>query len=236
MKQSLHQKCKNLTVLFIEDYIPFQKKIASVLNDYFDCIQIASNGKEGFEKYQDFYQENEKFYDIVITDYNMPEFNGIELIKKIKQFKNEQIFIVISAHQDSEYLIEYINLGIVHFIPKPVGPEKLLQVLNKVSDIIIQNGHLFYINNSLVWNKNKKSLFLNNELLFLARYDILLMEILVEDFNTICTIEKILNHFYLHNEDIKQDNIRNMVVRLRKKISSISIENIYGIGYKLVSS
>ena len=236
MGQSLYKKCKNLTILFVEDYLPLQKKISSVLGDYFHYVQTASSGEEGFEEYQKFQQTNEKFFDIVMTDYEMPGMNGIELIRAIKEQKKDQVFVVISAHQNPEYLIEFINLGILHFVPKPISPENMLAVLNKVSEIAIVNNNLFYINNSLVWHKNKNSLFYNDELLNLSKYDLLLLEVLLEDFGFICTTEKILNHFFLYREDIKQDNIRIMFVRLRKKIPEINIISVYGIGYKLVST
>jgi len=236
MKQQLYQKCKNLTVLFIEDYIPLQKKISSVLSDYFDHVQTASDGREGFETYEKFYQKNEKFYDIVITDYEMPKINGMELIKKIKKINNKQIFIVISAHQNSEYLIEYINLGVVHFLSKPVGSSNLLEVLNKVGEIFVsESDDIFHIHNSLIWNKSKKSLLYDGSQLDLAKYDLLLVEILLENFGFTCTTDNILNHFYRNNEDIKQENIRNMIVRLRKKIPGVIIESVYGMGYKFVS-
>ncbi|WP_345979336.1 response regulator [Sulfurimonas sp. HSL3-2] len=233
MGQSLYEKCKNLSILFVEDYLPLQKKISSVLGDYFDYVQTASNGEEGLERYKEFQEKNGKFFDIVMTDYEMPKVNGIELIRTIKEQNKDQVFIVISAHQNPEYLIEFINLGILHFIPKPIGPENMLEVLEKVSDIAVLSDELLHINSSLVWNKTKKSLFYKDELLNLAKYDLLLLEVLLEDFGFICTIERILNHFYIYNEDIKQENIRNMVVRLRKKIPEITITSMYAIGYKL---
>ncbi len=237
MKQALDKKCKNLTILFIEDYIPLQKKIASVLSDYFENVEIASDGKEGIEKYKKIYEKNGKFYDIVITDYEMPKINGIELIKTVKKLNDKQIFIVISAHQNSEYLIEYINLGIEYFIPKPIGPDNLLNILDKVSDkFIFKNNELFYLNDSLIWDKKNKLLFYNNESLKLSKYDLLLFEILVDSYGSLCNIDRILSHFYINNEDIQQENIRNMVVRLRKKIPKVTIESIYAMGYKLVSS
>jgi DNA-binding response OmpR family regulator len=235
MGQSLYRKCKNLSILFVEDYIPLQEKISSVLNDYFGHVQTASNGEEGLQVYENFKKKSGKFFDVVMTDYEMPKTNGITLIKEIKKQNKDQVFIVISAHQNPEYLIEYINLGILYFVPKPIGPENMLAVLEKASDAFTKYDELFHINSALAWNKNKKALFYNNELLVLAKYDLLLLEVLLEDFGFICTTDKIVNHFYLYNEDIKQDNIRNMIVRLRKKIPGISISSQYGIGYKLAA-
>ncbi|MDD2640129.1 MAG: response regulator [Arcobacteraceae bacterium] len=232
MGQSLYKKCKHLSILLIEDYIPLQEKISSILCDYFGHVQTASNGEEGLKEYEKFYEKNGKNFDIVMTDYEMPKYTGIELIKAIKKHHKEQIFIVISAHQNPEYLIEFINLGILYFVPKPIGPENMLTVLNKVGDMF-EHDELIELKRDLVWNKTKKLLFYQNELLYLAKYDLLLFEVLLEDFGVICTNGKILNHFYLHDEDIKQDNIRNMVVRLRKKIPHITINSSYGMGYIL---
>lgn len=237
MEKKLYKKCNHLSVLLVEDYIPLQEEIACVLEDYFAIVQRASNGQEAFEIFTNYKTNNQKFFDIVITDYEMPLLNGIELIRKIKKTNKNQIFIVISAHQKPEYLIEFINLGILNFLPKPINATNLLNILDKVGDMFIPGAeNLFHINGSLVWNKKNKCLLYNNELLNLAKYDLLLFDILIEDFGLICTTQRIVDHFYLHNEDIKVENVRNMVVRLRKKIPEISIQSIYGVGYKLYNS
>ncbi len=235
MKISSCKKYKTLSILLIEDYLPLQKKLSTFLDDYFDYVQAASNGAEGLIEYKKYQQTNNKFFDIVMTDYDMPKLNGIELIKVIQKENKDQIFVVISAHQNPEYLIEYINLGVLHFISKPVAYDSILKILDKIYDKFIKRDNLFYINSSLAWDKNRKSLFCEGQLINLSRYDLLLIEVLLDDFGFICHNEKIIDHFYLNNEDIKLDNIRNMVVRLRKKIPDMKIESVYGIGYRIIS-
>lgn len=219
-------------MLLAEDYLPLQEKIALFLSNYFKEIHTASDGKEALEKYIDFKEKSGKHYDIVISDYEMPKINGIELIKMIKSQHNEQIFIVISAHQKPEYLIAFINLGILHFIPKPIEPHQMLTVFDKVSDVI-EKSDVQHLSDAHSWYKKSKNLSYKKEQIPLSKYDVLLFEILVEHIGLACSHEKILDHFYLHNEDIQKENIRNMIIRLRKKIPNISIENVYAIGYKL---
>ena len=234
MKNNLSYKCQNLTVLLVEDYLPLQEKIASFLNDYFNEIHVASDGAEGLEKYITFQKKHAKPYDIVISDYEMPKLNGIELIKKIKELRRKQVFIVISAHQDPKYLIEFINLGILHFIPKPLQAQEILTVLDKVSKYIVdKDDNVQILSHTHSWHIIHKSLSYKGKYIKLSKYDILLFEILIQDIGIACPNEKILDYFYLFNEDIRKENIRNMVIRLRKKVPNITIENLYALGYRL---
>ncbi len=76
----------------------FQKETSELFNYFFNSIDLASNGEDGLEKYLSYYEQTTKFYDIVITDINMPQINGIELSKQIYTYNNLQPILVISAH------------------------------------------------------------------------------------------------------------------------------------------
>ncbi len=233
-KNELYHKCQNLTVLLVEDYIPLQEKIALFLSDYFHKIHVASDGEKGLEKYNTFEEAHGAPYDIVISDYEMPKMNGIELIENIKIHHKNQIFVVISAHQNPEYLIKFINLGISHFIPKPIQLQQILTVLHKVSDIFSSKDYeILKLGHSHLWDTSSRSLSYQGRYVKLSKYDILLFEILIQNIDSTCSNEKILNYFYLFNEDIQKENIRNMVIRLRNKVPNMIIESLYGLGYKL---
>ena len=89
----------------------------------FSIVDTAGNGQEGWEKYQ------ANAYDIVITDINMPRLNGIDMIKLITDKNPEQSIIVTSAHDESNYLLELIDLGIEKFLIKPIDFTKMTAVL-----------------------------------------------------------------------------------------------------------
>ncbi len=130
--EALYQQTKDLNILFVEDYDPLREKIVEILEDFFKNVVEANNGEEGLNAYLAFEKENNKAFDIVITDIKMPIRDGISLTKAIQEIHEDQIIIVLSAHQEREYLLEFINLGIAQFIPKPVDPEKLLEVIEHI--------------------------------------------------------------------------------------------------------
>ena len=121
---------KKLSVLYVEDEKESREQISDIFSLLFESLDTAFDGEDALEKY------NMKEYDIVITDINMPRMNGIELTKRIKTLHPAQNIIIISAHNDSDYLLQAINLGVDNFIIKPVQMQQLTQVLTKVANLI----------------------------------------------------------------------------------------------------
>jgi CheY-like chemotaxis protein len=68
---------------------------------------------------------NHSKFDIIVTDINMPNMNGVELIEKITSINPEQLIIVLSNINDVDYFIKLLNLGVDGFLIKPFGFRKL---------------------------------------------------------------------------------------------------------------
>lgn len=134
INEKLYEKSSHLSVLYVEDDKTVQETIKEVLEDLFERVDIAYNGKEGLEKYINYQKTNNKFYDLVITDINMPQMNGVKMIEKIRPLNETQEFIVISAHNESNYLMDLIELNINSFILKPIQSKTLLNKLYAVAN------------------------------------------------------------------------------------------------------
>jgi len=115
-----------LTILYVEDDKAIREQMTEILKDFFQHVIIAKDGQEGLEKFQ-------AYPDLVLTDIRMPRLDGIEMSKKILTLHPEQIIIIHSAHNESDLLLELINMGISHFLLKPLQPQQLYQALHKAS-------------------------------------------------------------------------------------------------------
>lgn len=88
-------------------------------------IASAANGYDAFRLI-----ESEK-PDIVITDIKMPKMDGLELIKKTKELYPNIVFVILSGFGEYEYTSQAMELGIRHYILKPVDIEKVINVTKK---------------------------------------------------------------------------------------------------------
>jgi diguanylate cyclase (GGDEF)-like protein len=118
---------KNITILYAEDEDALRDITLNILKGFTKKQYIAKDGLEGlklFEQYQD-------QIDLIITDVNMPNMNGLEMIKKIKVINPNIPIIVTTAFSNTEYLLEAIDIGVDKYILKPIDMKKLLQIMGQ---------------------------------------------------------------------------------------------------------
>jgi len=235
---TLFLQTKNLSLLLVEDYEPLRNDMAEVLEDFFRTVSIASDGSEALKIYKEYQEIHDQGFDLVISDIQMPVMNGVELSRALRDINADQQIIILSAHTDSDYLLQLINLGIAQFITKPINHDALLETLYQVSKKIIsrqtepEDISVLQLGKYCFWDKGKLVLKQNEVTVDLTRHELLLMQLLVLKEAQICTNEDIMQDFYAKGVDINEKSIRNLVFKLRKKLPEKVIGSIYGMGYK----
>ena len=233
---------KSLNILFVEDHEELRNNTAEILSNFFNTVISVSNGQDALDLYHQKDLQDEPNYDIVITDIQMPILDGLSLIKEIYKVNPYQPIIVLSAYDESKYLLPLINLGIEQFIKKPIDYQELLKTLLKVSKKILQPDIQtsldtlvkIQLGKTSVFDKQNSSLLDNNKNIYLTKYEIIFLQLLSENMGKIYISEDIVSTYITKNETIDSQNIRKLVSKLRKKLPTDSIESIYGSGYRLV--
>lgn len=133
---------KYLNVLYVEDDQELLIETSEALEDFFPYVDTAVNGSVALQKYIEYNERNSNYYDLIITDINMPIMSGVDLIKEIHKIYPDQVILVISAYNDSERLIELINIGITQFIMKPIAPAQLMRILYQATKQISDQKEL----------------------------------------------------------------------------------------------
>jgi len=88
-------------------------------------IHLAENGKIGLELFKEHAPE------IIVTDINMPVMDGITMAAEIKAINPKAVIIVVSAYSNTDYFLNAIEIGINHYILKPIDFNQLFATINK---------------------------------------------------------------------------------------------------------
>jgi signal transduction histidine kinase len=134
---------KDVSLLFVDDDLQFSENFQKLLATFFENITIAHDGLEGLACYKN------NHYDLIISDIQMPHLDGIAMCRQIKDENPNQLIIISSAHDDTHYLFDLINLGIDAFFVKPIQTESMLRTLYKLCSIIQDKKDLRQLNKNL---------------------------------------------------------------------------------------
>lgn len=117
---------KELTLLYVEDESSTREHLMFYLEDNFKHIIVATNGEEGLE----LFKKNISSIDMIISDIQMPKMDGLKMIYEIKKSNQKIPCILTTAYNDSEYLLEAIELGVLSYLIKPINIDTLFDKIN----------------------------------------------------------------------------------------------------------
>ena len=114
-------------ILMIDDNEASFRIIDKLLKGSNIIIDNCNNGKEAINKIK-----SKNKYDVILLDEELSQISGSELLKKLKEIRNFNIpVILLTKDNNYEYNEEYLKLGFVDYILKPIKKETLLEKINK---------------------------------------------------------------------------------------------------------
>ncbi|MEI8389824.1 MAG: response regulator [bacterium] len=127
-----------MKILIVDDDFTSRKILLKYLSEYGQC-DIAVNGKEAVEAFKVAFEENE-VYDFICLDIMMPEMNGQEVLKEIRQLeKQKEIYgldgvkvIMTSALDDSDNIKMAFREQCEGYLVKPIDKQKLIQKMESL--------------------------------------------------------------------------------------------------------
>ena len=121
---------KKITVHIADDHQILIDGVKAVLNiePNIEVVGFSLNGIEVV----DWYQKHSS--DVLILDINMPQLDGIEVLKKFKNHKNRPEIIVLSSYDDVKLVKEVLQMGAKGFVPKKSAGEHIVNAVYKVSN------------------------------------------------------------------------------------------------------
>ena len=183
----------NLKILYVEDNKESRDQASKLLANYFSKIDIATDGEEGLEYYKNYHLDTNQYYDLVITDIEMPKMDGISMSKAIYTINKNQKIIVVSAYNDKKYLIDLINMGIEGFIQKPLSFEQVSEALKEFC-ICFKDESLIELGHNCTYNKLVNELLVDDKQIKLTLNESKFIEFLIQNRNRKSSIDEIFNY------------------------------------------
>lgn len=228
---------ENIKILIVEDDRAVRNLISTTLqiNDY--EYDLAIDGKNALQLM------TSNKYDIVFIDLGLPDIDGIEIIKKFRDFSTTPI-IVISARTNDEDKIEALDAGADDFLTKPFNVDELLarvrstlRRINYAENNSVEDK-ISFENGDIRIDYPSRSVFIKGEEIHLMPIEYSLLCLLAENVGKVLTHQYILKNIWVNYLASDLSSLRVYMTSLRKKIEKLTddkyIQTHVGVGYKMI--
>lgn len=221
-----------MKVLIVEDERALSESIATYLKAESYLCEEASNLKIALEKVGNFE------YDCILLDITLPDGNGLNVLKALRNVNKTDGVIIISAKNSIEDKIDGLNLGADDFLAKPFHLSELSARISAVIRRRRFDGSTTIVVNDFVIDTLAKTVYVNNVALDITRKEFDLLLYLVVNKNRVISKSAIAEHItgdradYFDNFDFVYAHIKNLKKKIAAAGADDSIKSIYGMGYK----
>jgi len=187
-------------------------------------VASCDDGQRAFELVED-------FFDLYLIDINLPNLNGLELIKKIKLLNPKSKIFVVSGDDNIDTILEAYDLGANDYIKKPFDLREIIAKINilfnnKVANQFRLSDDCFYDSKIRVLNHNKKQI-------PLTKKESALLDILVKNIGSMVSVTDI--ELAVWGETFDNGHTRQLVSKLKKVLPcSDIIKNHSSNGYGII--
>ncbi len=119
---------KTITVLYVEDDYLIREQTKSMFQNLFKETIVASDGQEGLEAYK----ANKDQIDVVVSDINMPNMDGLEMSEAIHKLNPQVPIVITTAFTDENYLLKSLELDVSKYVTKPLKVKDLEIAITEV--------------------------------------------------------------------------------------------------------
>lgn len=220
-----------MRILIVEDEVVLCQQIQHFFAGKGFAVDIAHTGVDGL------YIGQEYPIDAAIIDIGLPDFSGVELIKKLRKAHIDIPILILTARSRWQEKVEGLEAGADDYLVKPFHYEELLARMNALIRRAAGNAHPVLSIGNIELDTVAQQVSVGGKLLELTAYEYKVLEYLMFRKNTVVPKAVLTEHIY--DEDFERDSnvIEVFIGRLRKKLDPDSvtkpIETLRGRGYRM---
>ena len=226
-----------MKLLVVEDEIEINESICRFLKSEGFIVESATSYRDALYKIEDY------LYDCILLDLSLPDGDGLDLIKEIKNKEMKAGVIVVSARDSLDDKVIGLDLGADDYLSKPFSMAELNARIKSVIRRSRFSGDNRVEFNELKIIPDSRQFFVNDTELQLTPKEFDLICYFLMNKNRIITKENIAEHLWgdlmstsANSFDFIYTHIRNLRHKIEEAGGKDYIQSIYSVGYKFVDS
>lgn len=216
-----------IRILLLEDDLLFAETLVDLLEENEYKVVHAPNGQKALDL------SYEQKFDIYILDINVPLLNGVTLLKELRDAGDNTPAIFLTSHKDKEMLKKGFMSGGDDYMTKPFDTDELLlrlcSILRRTQKDVVECIGL------LCHDATHKRIIYNSQELELSKKEYQLLLLLMLHVDNLVPRELIMEELWSLGDAGSDGAVRVYINRIKQLLPQMKIENIRGLGYKLVS-
>ncbi|MDO4832398.1 MAG: response regulator transcription factor [Clostridia bacterium] len=220
-----------MRVLIVEDEIRLAEALGEIMKSQRYTADIVNDGEDGLD-----YAMSD-IYDVIVMDVMLPKMNGFDIVRKMREEKNQTPVIMLTAKDDTSDKIKGLDCGADDYLTKPFVPGELLARIRAISrrqgEVVMDEIKVEDITLSL----SNYTLSCDGRSINLGPKEFDILKILMSNPNVIVPKEDILIKVWGTESDAEDNNVEVYISFLRKKLthlkSAVQITTVRKIGYRL---
>ncbi len=214
-------------ILLLEDDLLLGETLEDLLDEEGYTVHWCKNGQDALDA-----SYSNKF-DLYIFDINVPLINGLTLLSELRDSDDMTPAIYLTSHQEKSVMQKGFENGADDYIKKPFDTDELLLRLKAL--LRRSMGKRKACSGTLCIDRDRYVIYENSKELTLSKKEFTLLSLFIDNSGKTVSKEMIIDALWSSEEGVSDGAIRVYINRLKQELTTAEIQNVRGIGYRLVS-
>lgn len=219
-----------MRLLIVEDEKDLLYALQKGLQQESYAVDIASDGTIASELLA------ANTYDLLVLDINLPQLDGYELLRSLREYNNTIKVIIVSANREIEDRIKGLDLGANDYLVKPFDFSELKARIRALLRREFSSKPMLIKEGNLEVDLKANKITYSEKEIPLTRKEYAIFKYLIENKGRVISSEELLEHVWDDSADPFSSSVRVHIYSLRKKINNLGdnklkIETVKGVGY-----
>lgn len=214
-------------ILLVEDELELSKGIQTSLHLAHYAVSHVANGKDAISAAQS------GDCDLMILDLGLPDIDGLEVLKNIREKKSAIPVIVLTARDNIDDKIKGLDAGADDYLAKPFAVDELLARVRVIERRLGNARSAIICHGEVTLNTQSLGVTVADKPLVLARKEYMILRALLERIGHVLAKTQLESALYAWGDEIASNTIEVHIHNLRKKLPPNFITTIRGVGYSI---